>query len=340
MAARLSIAVIGAGMGGLAVAAALLRAGVDVTVYEQARKFARLGAGIQVGCNAMQVLRGLGLEQRIRSEAFYPRSWNNRDWRSGEVRYDQIFGPAAEAKYGAPYLLAHRGDLHATLASAVPAERIRLDHKLTGLDDKAGSVVLGFADGSTAVHDGVVAADGVHSLVRELLFGAEKPSFIGRIAYRTIFPAALLGGYDIGECTKWWGEDRHIVIYYVKPDRGEVYFVTSQPEPGFTVESWSAKGDMPTLRRRTWHRAPPWLSRTPPSCPGCWRRSMTRLAYPARSAAWRRPASPAPPESSSPRGPTPGCARRPTSTGSTATTRGPPRWRPDHASRPSPLISG
>lgn len=248
MGARLSIAVIGAGMGGLATAAALLRAGVDVTVYEQARKFARLGAGIQVGCNAMQVLRGLGLEQRIRGEAFYPRSWNNRDWRTGEVRYDQIFGPAAEAKYGAPYLLAHRGDLHATLASAVPGERIRLDHKLTGLDDKAGSVMLGFADGSTAVHDGVVAADGVHSLVRELLFGAEKPSFTGCIAYRTTFPAALLGGYDIGECTKWWGEDRHIVIYYVKPDRSEVYFVTSQPEPGFTVESWSAKGDMPTLR--------------------------------------------------------------------------------------------
>ena len=248
MGARLSIAVIGAGMGGLATAAALLRAGVDVTVYEQARKFARLGAGIQVGCNAMQVLRGLGLEQRIRSEAFYPRSWNNRDWRTGEVRYDQIFGPAAEAKYGAPYLLAHRGDLHAALASAVPAERIRLDHKLTGLEDEAGSVVLGFADGSTAVHDGVVAADGVHSLVRELLFGAEKASFTGRIAYRTTFPAALLGGYDIGECTKWWGEDRHIVIYYVKPDRSEVYFVTSQPEPGFTVESWSAKGDMPTLR--------------------------------------------------------------------------------------------
>ena len=137
MGARLSIAVIGAGMGGLATAAALLRVGIDVTVYEQARRFARLGAGIQAGCNAMQVLRGLGLEQRIRSEAFYPRSWNNRDWRTGEVRYDQIFGPAAEAKYGAPYLLAHRGDLHATLASAVPAKCVRLDHKLTGLDDRA-----------------------------------------------------------------------------------------------------------------------------------------------------------------------------------------------------------
>jgi 6-hydroxynicotinate 3-monooxygenase len=248
MTARLSVAVIGAGMGGLATAAALLRLGIDVTVYEQARRFARLGAGIQAGCNAMQVLRGLGLEQRIRREAFYPRSWNNRDWRTGEVRYDQIFGPTAEQKYGAPYLLAHRGDLHAALASAVPAERVRLDHRVEGLGTQGGSVVLSFADGTTAVHDAVVAADGVHSSVRELLFGAETANFTGRIAYRTTFPADLLDGYEIDECTKWWGEDRHIVIYYVKPDRSEVYFVTSQPEPGFTVESWSAKGDMGTLR--------------------------------------------------------------------------------------------
>jgi 6-hydroxynicotinate 3-monooxygenase len=248
MTARLSIAVIGAGMGGLATAAALVRVGIDVTVYEQARKFARLGAGIQVGCNAMHVLRELGLEQRMRREAFYPRSWNNRDWCTGDVRYDQIFGPSAEQKYGAPYLLAHRGDLHAALASAVPGGRIRLDQKLAGLDDKAGSVVLSFADGTTAVHDAVIAADGVHSSVRDLLFGAEKANFTGRIAYRATFPADLLRGREIDECTKWWGEDRHIVIYYVKPDRSEVYFVTSQPEPGFTVESWSAKGDMRTLR--------------------------------------------------------------------------------------------
>jgi salicylate hydroxylase/6-hydroxynicotinate 3-monooxygenase len=58
----------------------------------------------------------------------------------------------------------------------------------------------------------------------------------------------LLNGYEIGDCTKWWGPDRHIVIYYVKPDRSEVYFVTSQPEPGFTVESWSATGDVNELR--------------------------------------------------------------------------------------------
>jgi 6-hydroxynicotinate 3-monooxygenase len=139
MARPLGIAIVGAGMGGLAAAAALQRVGIEVDVYEQAEQFARLGAGIQVGCNAMKVLRTLGLEQRMRQQSFYPRSWNNRDWRTGEVKFDMIFGESAEQKFGAPYLLAHRGDLHAALASAVPAGCIRLGHKLIGLDETSSA---------------------------------------------------------------------------------------------------------------------------------------------------------------------------------------------------------
>ncbi|MHC2433904.1 FAD-dependent monooxygenase [Bradyrhizobium sp. USDA 4451] len=247
---RLSVAVIGAGMGGLASAAALSRAGVDVTVYEQAQRFTRLGAGIQIGCNAMKVMRAWDLEPALRRAAFYPRSWNNKEYDTGEVRFDMVFGPAAEERYGAPYLLGHRGDLHAALASAVPDHLVRLDHKLTAIEQRAdGSVALTFANGHSTAVDAVVAADGVHSFVKERLFGRDEPNFTGRIAYRTVFPASLLNGYPIDDCTKWWGPDRHIVIYYVKPDRSEVYFVTSQPEPGFTVESWSATGDINELRK-------------------------------------------------------------------------------------------
>jgi 6-hydroxynicotinate 3-monooxygenase len=247
---KLSVAVVGAGMGGLATAAALRRAGIAVNVYEQASKFTRLGAGIQIGCNAMKVLRGFGLESLMRASAFYPRSWNNREHDSGDVRFDMIFGETAEARYGAPYLLGHRGDLHSALASAVPAEAIHLAHRVVGIDQRSDrGVKLTFENGSSIEADAVVASDGVHSFVKEQLFGKDEPNFTGRIAYRTVFPAALLNGYAVDDCTKWWGPDRHIVIYYVKPDRSEVYFVTSQPEPGFTVESWSSMGYVGELRK-------------------------------------------------------------------------------------------
>src|SRR4030088_1155439 len=143
------VAIVGAGMGGLALAAALRKAGLAVTVYEQALHFTRLGAGIQIGCNAMHVLRGLGLESLLRAETFYSRSWNNRHWKTGEVLFDMLFGPEAETKYGAPYLLAHRGGLHEALASIVPAECLRLDQRLTGGDQDEGRVRLSVAHGRT-----------------------------------------------------------------------------------------------------------------------------------------------------------------------------------------------
>jgi 6-hydroxynicotinate 3-monooxygenase len=274
MKSKLNVAIIGAGMGGLASAAALRKVGIDVTVYEQARQFTRLGAGIQIGCNAMHVLRGLGLEKRLRDETFYPRSWNNRDWRTGEVLFDMVFGPEAEEKYGAPYLLAHRGDLHQALASAVPGELIRLDHRLTGIEESAnGDVRLSFANGQAVEADAAIGADGVNSVVKDALFGGEEPNFLDRIAYRTVFPARLLDGFDIGDCTKWWGEDRHIVMYPVKADRSEVYFVTSQPEPGFRIESWSAEGDVKMLRA-AFEGFHPTVRRVLEACPAVHKRPL------------------------------------------------------------------
>jgi salicylate hydroxylase/6-hydroxynicotinate 3-monooxygenase len=243
-----SIAIIGAGMGGLTLAAALHQRGIAARVYEQATRFVRLGAGIQMSPNAMRVLRGIGLEPRIRATAFQPHSWTNRDWDTGALTNELPLGAVAEAKYGAPYLLMHRGDLHEALVSAVPPEALLLGKKLVDLDWGDAGVALRFADGTSARADAVVAADGIHSRVRELWRGAERTNYTGRVAYRTTFPAALLQGYPIDECCKWWGPDRHIVIYYVTADRDEVYFVTSVPEPEFTVESWSATGDVGKLR--------------------------------------------------------------------------------------------
>jgi len=245
---KLSIAVVGAGMGGLAVAATLRQAGFEAQVYEQASRFARIGAGIQMMPNSMKVLRGIGVEERLRQVAFAPYSHLNRDGYTGELTREL---PMPESLYGAPYLCMHRADLHDALASVLPSDIIHLNKKLTGLDQKSGQVTLSFADGSTATHDAVIGADGVHSIVRDIIVGPDAPLHKGRIAYRAVFPASLMGGFDIGRSrTKWWGRDRHIVIYYTTRAKSEVYFVTSVPEDAswMTKESWSAKGDVKELR--------------------------------------------------------------------------------------------
>jgi len=245
---KLSIAIVGAGMGGLAVAATLRQAGFDVQVYEQASRFGRIGAGIQMMPNSMKVLRRIGIEDRLRAVAFAPYSHLNRDGYTGEMTREL---PMPESLYGAPYLCMHRAELHDALASAVPADIIHLGKKLVGLDQKGGEVTLSFADGTTATAGAVIGADGVHSIVRDFIVGPDAPIHRGRIAYRAVFPASLMGGFDIGRSrTKWWGTDRHIVIYYTNKQKGEVYFVTSVPEAAewMTKESWSAKGDVRELR--------------------------------------------------------------------------------------------
>ncbi|HJT89076.1 MAG TPA: FAD-dependent monooxygenase [Bryobacteraceae bacterium] len=244
---RVSIAIVGAGMGGLTAAATLRQAGFEVRVYEQANRFARIGAGIQMMPNSMKVLRGIGVESPLRRVAFEPYSHLNREWDTGAIMREL---PMPESLFGAPYLCMHRADLHDALLSVLPGEILALNKKLVGLDANTRGVTLQFTDGTRSRADAAIGADGVHSVVRDLIIGPDAPIHKGRIAYRAVFPSALLN-FDIGRSrTKWWGPDRHIVIYYTRVDRGEVYFVTSVPEPAewMTRESWSAKGDVRELR--------------------------------------------------------------------------------------------
>ena len=247
----LSIAVVGAGIGGLAAATLLAKSGHRVRVYEQASKFARVGAGIQMTPNAMKVLRGLGLEARLRDVAFQSPAGVSREWDSGNVTNELRMGDEIETRFGAPYLFLHRADLHAAIEAVVPAGTVELNRKLAGVEQNANSVTLTFTDGSRAQADCVIAADGVHSTVRAWMLGPEQPRFTGRVAYRTTFPAHLMGSERITPVrTKWWGPDRHMVVYYVTRKQDEIYFVTSQPESveWMTPESWSAKGDLAALR--------------------------------------------------------------------------------------------
>jgi 2-polyprenyl-6-methoxyphenol hydroxylase-like FAD-dependent oxidoreductase len=246
------VAIVGAGIGGVALASALMARGTDVRIYEQASAFARVGAGIQMTPNAVKVLRGLSLEEKLRAIAFEPISGLNREHASGTLTNELPLAGTSEQRYGAPLLLLHRGDLHAALAETLPPGTVRFGKKLMDIRQQHGKVLLEFSDGSQEEADVLIGADGVHSRVRELMLGAERPRYTGKVAYRTTFPSKLIAGVTLEPYrTKWWGPDRHIVIYYVRRQRDEIYFVTSQPEPAewMTTESWSAKGDVGELRQ-------------------------------------------------------------------------------------------
>src|SRR5882672_10298577 len=143
MSKKLSIAIVGGGIGGLTAAAALHLVGFEARVYEQAARFARIGAGIQMMPNSMKVLDRLGIDDRVRRQSFAPYSHLNRAWDTGEIMREL---PMPESLFGAPYLCMHRGDLHEALASLLPDDAIRLGKKLVGFDERAGKVTLRFED--------------------------------------------------------------------------------------------------------------------------------------------------------------------------------------------------
>ena len=223
------IAVVGAGLGGMTVAGFLQRAGFAVTIYEQAPAFSRIGAGIILSANAMKVLRRLGLEQMVVDIGIKADCYISRAWDTGETMYKIEFDAESEARFGGPYANIHRGDLHAVLEKGVVPGSIAFNHRLAALDERRDAIRLAFDNGVTVEADIVVGADGVNSKVREYLLGLEPPRYIGMAAQRAIFPTQALRGFKIPDCTKWWGLDRHILVYFMTSRRDEVYVIGVAP---------------------------------------------------------------------------------------------------------------
>jgi 6-hydroxynicotinate 3-monooxygenase len=225
-------AVIGAGLGGAAVAVLLKQAGYQVTVYEQAPEFSRLGAGIHIGPNVMKIFRRMGIEEKVSLMSSHPDFWFSRDGETGEYMSRIPLGQYALDNYGAAYVTVHRGDLHDVMLSPLDSQDVIFNKSLVTVEDTGDEVIMTFADGTEAKADFVIGADGINSKVRETLLGKEEPTYSGWVAHRALITGEQLAKYDLNfeDCIKWWSEDRHMMVYFTTGRRDEYYYVTGVPE--------------------------------------------------------------------------------------------------------------
>ena len=241
------IAIVGAGIGGLVAALALTRRGFAVDVYEQTRVLKEVGAGLQIGANGTRALAAIGVLEQVLATAFQPRGKEVRLWNSGQTWTLFDLGEQSVERYGFPYLTVHRGDLHNALADALRALRpdaIHLDHHCQLIEQDGSSVRLSFANQPAVTCDMGVGADGVHSTLRKVLFGAADASFTGIVAWRGLIPIERLPERlrrPIG--TNWIGPGGHVIHYPVR--RGTLMNFTSVVENrDWVIESWSQPGSV------------------------------------------------------------------------------------------------
>lgn len=223
------VAIVGGGLGGMAAALALLRKGVDVEIYEKAPELTEIGAGLNLSPNALKALRYLGVEDAAIDIGFQARDQVIRSFRSGRVIARPKRSGNVVERYGAAFLTVHRADLLDALADPVPDERVHLDAACTGVE----------------THE--TGADGIHSAVRDSLFGPIEPRFTGCICWRGLVPSAALADPRYArEMTAWWGPHGHVVHYPVR--RGElVNFVAHFDSDDWTDESWIHECDRAEL---------------------------------------------------------------------------------------------
>jgi salicylate hydroxylase len=235
------IAIIGGGIGGLSAALALRRRGIEAIVCEQTSALSAFGAGLNLTPNAVKALRALGLEAEIEAIGSGSEFLLMRSWKSGRTISRTRRGDFRKT-FGAPNLTVHRADLLAVLRGALKDADIRLGKRAVAVESGDRSAVVRFADGSEIEADVVVGADGIHSVVRNSLFGADAPRFTGCMCWRGMAPAdAVPRDIDVTNGTLWMGPHGHVVHYPVR--RGElVNIVAHFDSTAWTEESWTWEG--------------------------------------------------------------------------------------------------
>ena len=231
--------VVGGGIGGIAAAVALARAGIDVQVHEQAQQLAEVGAGVSLAPNGLRMLERLGVGEGIRRVGARYAASELRLPDGRVVRHEPYQFAMAGQNVG-----IHRADLLALLAGQLPPGTVRTGHRCTGFSQDEASATACFADGSTATADVVIGADGIHSVLQGFVVAAAKPLYSGVVAYRGLVPR--LPEYPAGTIRMWMGEGRHFLVFPVRAGEllNYVGFVSSEAA---VRESWSAPGDPAAL---------------------------------------------------------------------------------------------
>lgn len=233
----------GAGLGGLACACSLMKAGFDVDIFEQAPELGEVGAGIQISANAMHVLRHIGLEEAVLQMGVRPKAYVFRLRDTGEIIQQFALSDEHEERHGAPYIQLHRADFHDLLvakARKLKSDVIHLDYRATGFRERGDGIELAFANGATAHGDFLVGADGLKSVIREKIVGEVPATYTGDGAWRIVVPVERLPRNFLDQVMSvFMGPGRHVVCYYIR--RGELLNFVGIIEAEPLEESWTLK---------------------------------------------------------------------------------------------------
>jgi salicylate hydroxylase len=252
------ILIAGAGLGGLTAALALIQRGHRVRIFEQAVELREVGAGVQLGANGTRLLIALGLEAAMQQVICAATSKEIRLGTTGQTWPTFDLGQTSVERFGAPYWMVHRGDFHRVLLDAVrqaAPDSIRPGNGCVGFDQTTDSVTLHLADGEHVAGDVLIGADGVHSRIRQQMFGQGKAHFTGVMAWRGLVPMQRLPPHQrrlVG--ANWMGVGGHVVTYPLR--RGELLnFVGAVERKDWQVESWTEPGSHEECLRdlANWH---------------------------------------------------------------------------------------
>jgi salicylate hydroxylase len=244
MPSRLSVVIVGGGIGGLFAANALIGQGLRVSVYEQASALGEIGAGVYVTPNAVRHLERVGLGPAVET-------WGTRVGPgSCYFRHDgapiapvQVSDASGNASFG-----MHRADLVDFLAANLPAGVVHTGHRAVGFEQNGDVARVRFANGATAEGEVVVGADGIHSELRSYVVRPSKPVFHGTISYRGLVARERLPDWPMDRWQMWAGPSKHFLVFPVRHGT-MVNYVGFVPTDEEMKESWSAPGDPAVLRR-------------------------------------------------------------------------------------------